>query len=68
MNGLTQYGLATITKKIYIIYRTFCFVHVIVMANQTTLEKNPVTIESIAFFFSVNCSFNSTLSSWIKIS
>ena len=48
MNGLTQYGLATITKKIYIIYRKFCFVHVIVMANQTTLEKNPVTIESFS--------------------
>ena len=62
MNGLTQYGLATITKKIYIIYRKFCFVHVIVMANQTTLEKNPVTIESIAFSFSVNCIFNNTVS------
>ena len=28
------------------------------MANQAALENNPVTIESAAFYFSVNCSLN----------
>ena len=52
-------GLATITKNIY---RKFCFVHVILIANQAALEKNPATIESAAFSFFVNFSFNSTYS------
>ena len=55
-------GLATITKKMYIIYRKFCFVSVIFIANQAALDKNSVAIESVAFSFSVNCSFNKTLS------
>ena len=38
------------------------FVHVIFIANQATWEKNLVAIESVAFSFSVNCSFNNTFS------
>ena len=34
-------GLATITKNIYIMYTKFCFVHVILIANQAASEKNP---------------------------
>ena len=44
------------------IYGSWCFVHDILITNQATLEKNPVTNESAAFSFSVNCSFNNTLS------
>ena len=40
MNRLTIIDrLATITKKIYIAYRKFCFVHIILIANQAALEK-----------------------------
>ena len=42
----------------YIIQRNFRFVHVIFITNQAGLEKNPAAIESVAFSFSVNCSFN----------
>ena len=38
----------------------FCFVHVTLILNQADLEKNPVIIESVAFFFSENCSFNNS--------
>ena len=44
----------------YIIFRKFCFVHFIFTANQAALEKKPVAIESVAFCFFVNCSFNNT--------
>ena len=40
----------------------FCFVHVILIANQAALEKNPVAIERVGFSFSINCSFNNTFS------
>ena len=53
--------LATITKRC-ILYTESCFVHVIFIANQATLDKNPVTIESVAFSFLVNCIFNNTFS------
>ena len=40
MNGLTIINrLATITKKIFIAYRKFCFVHIILITNQAALEK-----------------------------
>ena len=32
------------------------------MANQAALEKNPVTIKSVVFSISLNCSFNDTFS------
>ena len=53
-------GLASVAEKMYIMYRKFCFVHVILITNQGALEKIPATIESVAFSFSVNCSFNNT--------
>ena len=40
-------SLATIMKRIYIIYRTFCFILFmlfILIANQAALEKNRATI------------------------
>ena len=46
-------GLATILRKMYIIWKVlFYFVHVILIANQVALEKNPVTIKSVVFFLS----------------
>ena len=58
-------GLATITKKIFVIHRKFCFVLFmlfILIANQIALEKNPVTIESVIFSSSVSFSFKNTFS------
>ena len=44
-------GLATITKKMYIIYREFCFIlfMLYLSQNQAALEKNPFIIESVTF-------------------
>ena len=53
-------GLTTITKKIFVIHRKFFFVLLmlfILIANEIALEKNPVTIESVIFSFSVSFSF-----------
>ena len=58
-------GLATITKKIFVIHRKFCFVLFmlfILIANEIALEKNPVTIESVILSFSVSFSFKNTFS------
>ena len=58
-------GLATITKKIFAIHGKFWFVLFmlfILIANEITLEKNPVTIESVIFSFSVTFSFKNTFS------
>ena len=61
-------GLATITKKIFVIHRKFgkfCFVLFmlfILIANENALEKNPVTIECVIFSFSVSFSFKNTFS------
>ena len=64
MNGLnTVDGLATITKKISILYARFCFVLLmlfILIANTTALEQKPGTIESVVFSLFVNCSFDKT--------
>ena len=38
------------------------FFHVISIANQAILEKNPVMTENFAFSFSENRSFNNTFS------
>ena len=56
-------GLATITKKIFIIHRKFCFVLFmlfILIANEIALEKNP--FESVYCSFSVSFSFKNTFS------
>ena len=61
-------GLATITKKIFVIRRKFgkfCFVLfmlLILIANENALEKNLVTIDCVIFSFSVSFSFKNTFS------
>ena len=61
MNGLAQLMVQPITiKKMYIIQRKFCFVKIIFIPNKPALQKKTVAIESVAFSFSVNCSFNNT--------
>ena len=65
MNGLTQLMVQPLLRKRFILHiQKFlcCFDYAIVIANQAALEKNPVTMESVAFSFSVNCSFNDTFS------
>ena len=61
MNGLAQLMVSPLTmKKMCIRQRKFCFVKIIFIPNKPALQKKPVAIESVAFSFSVNCSFNNT--------
>ena len=50
MNGLAQLMVQPLLqKKMYIIYRKFCFVHVIFIANQATLEKTLSLLKVLLF-------------------
>ena len=46
----------------YIIYKKFCFAHVILIVNQASLGKNPAILEGVVSTFSENCNFNNSFS------
>ena len=67
MNGLTQLIVKPLLQKRCMLHlkcsALFCSCYLYLgIVNQAALEKSPVTIESIVFSFSVNCSFKNTFS------